>query len=93
VLRRYKDLEDIITVILMDELSGRQACRCPARKIQRFLSQPSMCGNFTSLPATQLEVNQWIRRSYRMHDDVQKTFYMVGTIGEVLEKAKKLAVM
>ena len=100
VLQRYKDLQDIIAILGMDELSEEdKRVVARARKIQRFLSQPfHVAEAFTGTPGKYVELKDTIN-GFReivsgMHDDVpEQAFYMVGTIGEVLEKAKKLAAM
>jgi F-type H+-transporting ATPase subunit beta len=98
VLQRYKDLQDIIAILGMDELSeDDKLVVARARKIQRFLSQPfHVAEGFTGTPGKYVELKDTIKGFQEivagMHDDVpEQAFYMVGTIAEVLEKAKKLA--
>jgi F-type H+-transporting ATPase subunit beta len=98
VLQRYKDLQDIIAILGMDELSeeDRQVV-ARARKIQRFLSQPfHVAETFTGTPGKYVELKDTIKGFQEIvagkHDDIpEQAFYMVGTIEEVLEKAKKLS--
>jgi F-type H+-transporting ATPase subunit beta len=100
ILQKYKDLQDIIAILGMDELSEEdKLVVARARKIQRFLSQPfHVAEAFTGTPGKYVELQDTIN-GFReivsgMHDDVpEQAFYMVGTIGEVLEKAKKLAAL
>ena len=98
VLQRYRDLQDIIAILGMDELSEEdKLVVARARKIQRFLSQPfhvaeaSPAGRAsTSSSRTPSRASR--RSSPGKHDDLpEQAFYMVGTIEEALEKAKKLA--
>jgi F-type H+-transporting ATPase subunit beta len=98
VLQRYKDLQDIIAILGMDELSeeDRQVVS-RARKIQRFLSQPfHVAESFTGTPGKYVELKDTIKGFQEIvsgkHDAIpEQAFYMVGTIEEVLEKAKKLS--
>lgn len=99
VLQRYKDLQDIIAILGMDELSeDDKLVVARARKIQRFLSQPfHVAETFTGTPGKYVELQDTIKGFQEIvagkHDDVpEQAFYMVGTIGEVLEKAKRLSV-
>src|SRR6185437_14036470 len=90
VLQRYKDLQDIIAILGMDELSpdDKQAV-FRARKIQRFLSQPfSVAQVFTEREGKQVAVSDTVRGFKEIldgkHDDVpESNFYMKGTIEEV----------
>lgn len=98
VLQRYKDLQDIIAILGMDELSeDDRLVVSRARKIQRFLSQPfHVAESFTGTPGKYVELKDTIKGFQEIvagkHDDVpEQAFYMVGTIGEVLEKAKRLS--
>ena len=98
VLQRYKDLQDIIAILGMDELSEEDKLTVArARKIQKFLSQPfSVAEAFTNIPGAYVKLADTIRGFKEIvegkHDDVpEQAFYMVGTIEEALEKAKKLA--
>jgi len=99
VLQRYKDLQDIIAILGMDELSeDDKLVVSRARKIQRFLSQPfHVAEAFTGTPGVYVELKDTIKGFQEIvagkYDHLpEQAFYMVGTIEEVLEKAKKLAV-
>ncbi len=96
-LQRYKELRDIIAILGMDELSpeDKQAV-ARARKIQRFLSQPFHVAEvFTGAPGKYVPLKETIR-GFKMIVDgecdsiPEQAFYMVGTIDEAFEKAKKL---
>ncbi len=98
ILQRYKDLQDIIAILGMDELSEDDKLTVSrARKMQKFLSQPfSVAEAFTNIPGAYVKLADSIRGFKEIaegkHDNVpEQAFYMVGTIEEVLEKAKKLA--
>ncbi|MBI5426942.1 MAG: F0F1 ATP synthase subunit beta [Nitrospinae bacterium] len=98
VLQRYKDLQDIIAILGMDELSEEDKLAVArARKIQRFLSQPFFVAEtFTGSPGKYVKVKDTIAGfkeilEGRMDDIPEQAFYMVGPIEEVHEKAKKLA--
>lgn len=97
ILQRYKELRDIIAILGMDELSDedkRTVSR--ARKIQRFLSQPFFVAEvFTSSPGKYVSLKETIRGFKGIvegeFDDLpEQAFYMVGTIEEAVEKAKKI---
>ncbi len=98
VLQRYKDLQDIIAILGMDELSeeDKQAVG-RARRIQKFLSQPFHVAEiFTGTPGKYVELKETIRGFKEIvegkHDSVpEQAFYMVGTIEEVLENAARMA--
>jgi len=97
VLQRYKDLQDIIAILGMDELSeDDKLIVARARKIQRFLSQPFFVAEqFTSVPGKYVDIKDTIRGFEEIlqgkHDHLpEQAFYLVGTIEDVLEKAKKL---
>jgi len=98
VLQRYKDLQDIIAILGMDELSeeDKQAVN-RARRIQKFLSQPFHVAEiFTGTPGKYVELKETIRGFKEIvegkHDSVpEQAFYMVGTIEEVLENAARMA--
>jgi F-type H+-transporting ATPase subunit beta len=97
VLQRYKDLQDIIAILGIEELSDEDKLVVSrARKIQRFLSQPFFVAEvFTNLPGRYVKVEDTIRGFQEIvsgkHDDLpEQAFYMVGTIEEALEKAKAL---
>ncbi len=97
ILQRYKDLQDIIAILGMEELSDEDKLTVArARKIQRFLSQPFFVAEaFTGQPGRYVKLADTIR-SFRevvegKHDELpEQAFYMVGAIDEVIEKAKKL---
>ncbi len=98
VLQKYKDLQDIIAILGMDELSEEDKLTVSrARKIQRFLSQPFfVAAQFTGLEGKYVKLADTIRGFREIlegkHDDVpEQAFYLVGTIEEVLAKAQKLA--
>ena len=98
VLQRYKDLQDIIAILGMDELSeDDKLLVARARKIQRFLSQPFHVAEvFTGSPGKYVKLEDTIRGFQEIvagqHDDIpEQAFYLVGTIEEALEKAKQLA--
>ncbi|HEY8537018.1 MAG TPA: F0F1 ATP synthase subunit beta, partial [Vicinamibacterales bacterium] len=96
ILQRYKDLQDIIAILGIDELSEDDKLTVArARKIQRFLSQPFFVAEqFTGLPGKYVPIAETIRGFKEIvegkHDDLpEQAFYMVGTIDEAIEKAKK----
>ena len=98
ILQRYKDLQDIIAILGMDELSEDDKLTVArARKIQRFLSQPfTVAQQFTGNPGKYVKLADTIRGFKEIvegkHDDLpEQAFYMVGGIDEAVEKAKKLA--
>jgi F-type H+-transporting ATPase subunit beta len=95
ILQKYKDLQDIIAILGIDELSDEdKAIVSRARKIQKFLSQPFFVAEqFTGLEGKYVKLEDAIRSFKELvegkHDDVpEQAFYMVGTIDEALEKAK-----
>lgn len=97
VLQKYKDLQDIIAILGMDELSDEDKLVVQrARKIQRFLSQPFFVAEaFTGTPGRYVELKDTIRGFKGIlegeYDDLpEQAFYMVGTIEEAEEKAKKM---
>ena len=97
VLQRYKELKDIIAILGMDELSENdKLVVARARKIERFLSQPfSVAEVFTGSPGKYVSLKDTIRGFKGIldgeYDDLpEQAFYMVGSIDEVVEKAKKL---
>ena len=98
ILQRYKDLQDIIAILGMEELSDEDKLAVArARKIQRFLSQPfSVAEQFTGQPGRYVKLPDTVK-SFRevvdgKHDELpEQAFYMVGDIGEAMDKAKKLA--
>lgn len=98
ILQKYKDLQDIIAILGMDELSDEDKLIVSrARKIQRFLSQPFFVAEaFTGQPGKYVKLEDTIRGFKELiegkHDDLpEQAFYMVGTIEEAIEKAKKMA--
>ncbi len=97
ILQKYKDLQDIIAILGMEELSDEDRLTVTrARKIQKFLSQPFFVAEqFTGTPGKYVKLEDTIRSFKEViegkHDDVpEQAFYMVGDIEEVLEKAKKM---
>jgi F-type H+-transporting ATPase subunit beta len=96
-LQRYKDLQDIIAILGIDELSEEdKVLVARARRIQSFLSQPFFVAEaFTGRPGKYVKLEDTIR-SFRevvdgRHDDLpEQAFYMVGSIEEAVEKAKTL---
>jgi F-type H+-transporting ATPase subunit beta len=97
ILQRYKDLQDIIAILGIEELSDedkRTVAR--ARKIERFLSQPMfVAAQFTGLEGKYVKIEDTVRSFKEIvegkYDDVpEQAFYMVGTIEEALEKAEKM---
>ncbi len=97
ILQRYQDLQDIIAILGMEELSDEdKASVARARRIQRMLSQPFFVAEtFTATPGRFVPLQETIR-SFReiiegKHDGLpEQAFYMTGSIGEVVEKAKKM---
>ena len=97
VLQKYKELQDIIAILGMEELSDEDKLTVSrARKIQRFLSQPfAVAEVFTGSPGKYVALKDTIRGFREIldgkHDELpEAAFYMVGGIEEALEKAKKL---
>ena len=93
-LQKYKDLQDIIAILGMDELSEEdQIMVSRARKIQRFLSQPFHVAEvFTNIAGKFVKVEDTVKGFKEIldgkHDDLpENAFYMVGTIEEAIEKA------
>jgi F-type H+-transporting ATPase subunit beta len=98
VLQRYKDLQDIIAILGLDELSEEDKLVVSrARKIQRFLSQPFFVAQqFTGLEGKYVPIADTIKGFQEIvdgkHDDLpEQAFYMVGTIEEAREKAARMA--
>src|SRR5262245_8685372 len=98
ILQRYKDLQDIIAILGIDELSEDDKLTVArARKIQKFLSQPFFVAQqFTGLEGKYVRIADTIRGFKGIvegkHDDIpEQAFYMVGTIEEALEKARTMA--
>ena len=97
ILQKYKDLQDIIAILGIDELSEEDKLTVSrARKIQRFLSQPFFVAQqFTGLEGRYVKLEDTVRGFKELvdgkHDDMpEQAFYMVGTIDEALEQAEKL---
>src|SRR5216110_2907803 len=98
VLQKYKDLQDIISILGIDELSEDDKLTVArARKIQRFLSQPFfVAAQFTGREGKYVKIAETIKGFKEIvegkHDDIpEQAFYMVGTIEEALEQAQRLA--
>ncbi len=97
VLQRYKDLQDVIAILGIEELSDEDKITVArARKIQRFLSQPMFVAEiFTNRPGRYVPIAETVRGFKEIlegkHDDLpEQAFYMVGTIDEAVEAAKKM---
>ena len=97
VLQRYKDLQDIIAILGIDELSEDDKLTVSrARKVQRFLSQPFFVAEqFTGLPGKYVPIADTVRDFKAIvegeHDDLpEQAFYLVGTVAEAIEKAEKI---
>lgn len=97
ILQKYKELQDIIAILGMDELSEEDKETVNrARKIQKFLSQPFFVAEqFSGIPGKYVKLEDTIRGFKEIvegkHDDLpEQAFYMVGTIEEAVEKAKKI---
>jgi F-type H+-transporting ATPase subunit beta len=97
VLQTYKELQDIIAILGMDELSDEDKLTVSrARKIQRFLSQPFFVAEqFTGIPGKYVPLEETIEGFKEIcagkHDEVpEQAFYMVGNIDEVLEQAEQM---
>jgi len=97
ILQRYRELQDIIAILGMDELSEEDKLVVTrARKIQRFLSQPFFVAEqFTGMQGKYVDIKDTIKGFREIlegkHDALpEQAFYMVGTIEEAVEKAKKL---
>ncbi|MEZ5306763.1 MAG: F0F1 ATP synthase subunit beta [Pyrinomonadaceae bacterium] len=98
ILQRYKDLQDIIAILGLDELSEEDKLTVSrARKVQRFFSQPFfVAAQFTGLEGRYVKVEDTIRGFREIIDGKcdeipEQAFYMVGTIEEARDKAKKMA--
>jgi len=98
ILQRYKDLQDIIAILGMDELSEEDKLLVQrARKIERFLSQPFFVAEqFTGFPGKYVKLEETVKSFKGLiegeYDELpEQAFYMVGTIEEAVEKAKKLS--
>src|SRR6202008_1183024 len=97
ILQTYKDLQDIIAILGIDELSEDQKLTVArARKIQRFLSQPfHVAEQFTGSPGRYVKVADTVKGfgdivSGKYDDIPEQAFYMKGTIDEVLQAAEKM---
>lgn len=97
ILQKYKELQDIIAILGMDELSEEDRLTVNrARKIQKFLSQPfHVAEQFTGIPGKYVQLDDTIRSFQEIlegkHDDIpEQAFYLVGNIDDVMEKAKTL---
>src|SRR5918911_287867 len=97
VLQRYKDLQDIIAILGIDELSEDDKLTVSrARKIQKFLSQPFFVAEqFTGFPGKYVPIEDTVRSFREIVDGKydhlpEQAFYMVGTIEEAVEKAEKM---
>jgi F-type H+-transporting ATPase subunit beta len=97
VLQRYRELQDIIAILGMDELSEDDKLTVQrARKLQRFLSQPfHVAEQFTGIPGKYVKIQDTIKGFQEVvagkHDDVpEQAFYMQGTIEEVLQNAERI---
>jgi F-type H+-transporting ATPase subunit beta len=97
VLQQYKDLQDIIAILGMDELSEDDKIAVSrARKIERFFSQPMFVAEqFTNLPGKYVPINETIRGFREIldgkHDHLpEDAFMLVGTIDEAVQKAESL---
>jgi F-type H+-transporting ATPase subunit beta len=97
ILQRYKDLQDIIAILGIDELSEEDKLTVArARKVQKFLSQPfHVAETFTGIPGAYVKVADTVRSFKEIiagkYDDIpEQAFYMKGAIEEVLEEADKL---
>ncbi len=98
VLQRYKDLQDIIAILGIEELSDEDKLAVArARKIEKFLSQPMFVAQqFTGLEGKYVKIEDTVRGFKEIvegkHDDIpEQAFYMVGTIEEALEKAQQMS--
>jgi F-type H+/Na+-transporting ATPase subunit beta len=98
ILQRYKDLQDIIAILGIDELSDEDKLTVNrARRIQRFLSQPNFVAEqFTGTPGEYVRLEDTIKGFQEIidgkHDDLpEQAFYMVGTIEQAVQKARQLS--
>ena len=97
ILEHYKELQDIIAILGMDELGDEDKQTVyRARKIQRFLSQPfSVAEKFTGVPGVYVPLSETIRGfkaivNGEMDDYPESAFFNVGTIDDVIKKAGKI---
>ena len=98
VLQKYKDLQDIIAILGMDELSDEDRLAVSrARKLQKFLSQPNFVAEqFTGQPGKYVRIADTVRSFKEIlegkHDELpEQAFYMVGAIEEAVEQAERIA--
>ncbi len=98
LLQKYKELQDIIAILGMDELSEEdKTVVARARRVQKFLSQPFFVAEqFTGIPGAYIDIKDTVKGFREIldgkHDDVpEQAFYLVGTIKDVLKKAKTLS--
>jgi F-type H+-transporting ATPase subunit beta len=98
ILQRYRELQDIIAILGMDELSDEDKVVVQrARKIERFLSQPfHVAEQFTGIPGKYVPLSETVRAfkevvEGKADDMPEQAFYMVGGIEEAVEQAKKMA--
>jgi len=98
ILQRYKDLQDIIAILGVDELSDEDKLTVArARKLQKFLAQPMFVAEkFTGITPKYVKVGDTVRSVREIldgkHDDLpEQAFYMVGTVEEAREKAERMA--
>jgi len=97
ILQRYKELQDIIAILGMDELSEEDKLSVyRARKVQRFLSQPfHVAEQFTGIPGVLVSIEETIRGFNMIMDGEvdeypEMAFNLVGSIDEAIEKGKKI---
>jgi F-type H+-transporting ATPase subunit beta len=97
ILQRYKDLQDIIAILGIDELSEEDKLTVTrARKIQRFLSQPfHVAEQFTGIPGAYVKIADTVRSFKEVldgkHDSIpEQAFYLKGSIEDVLQAAEKM---
>ncbi|MDD5571149.1 MAG: F0F1 ATP synthase subunit beta, partial [Bacteroidales bacterium] len=97
ILQRYKELQDIIAILGMDELSDEDKLVVQrARRIQRFLSQPfHVAAQFTGMPGVFVTIEDTIKGfnmiiNGEVDEYPENAFHMVGTIEEAIEKGKRL---
>ena len=98
ILQKYKELQDIIAILGMDELADEDKITVArARKLQRFLSQPfHVAEAFTGTSGKYVKIEDTVRAFREIcdgkHDELpEQAFYMVGGIEDVVEKAKQMA--
>ncbi len=96
ILQRNKELQDIISILGMDELSDEDQTVNRARRVQRFLSQPfAVAEQFTGVPGVMVSIEDTIKGFKMILDGEvdylpEQAFLNVGTIEEAIEKGKKL---